>query len=221
MTVGAAPPRAQMAARAGTPSLRPRRRPWLVILSVLSMVVCAGAFALVYLRADDRVQVLAVARPVAAGQTIAVADLRVVRVVPDAGVALVPAATASRVIGRTAVVPLAAGSLLTQSQLGPAAWPPAGQAVVAVPVKAGRLAAGVTPGVRVLVIPVAKEGEAPPAKPARSEGAKPAPAVAATVVQVVEGDGSDSSVVSLLVSRQDAIAVAGASGDVSIVVARD
>jgi hypothetical protein len=220
MTATAAPPRAHPTTRPITPSLRPRRRPWLVVFSLLSMVVCAGAFALFYLRADDRVQVLAVARPVAAGQTIAVADLRVVRLVPDAGVALVPAAGASRVIGRTAVVPLAAGSLLTESQLGPAAWPPAGQAVVAVPVKAGRLAAGVTPGVRVLVIPVAKDGEAPPAQPTPSSGARPAPPVAATVVQVVDGDGSGNAVVSLLVSRQDAVAVAGASGEVSIVVAQ-
>jgi hypothetical protein len=220
MTAAVASPRAQSTTRAATPSGRPRRRPWLVILSALSMVVCAGAFALFYVRADDRVQVLAMARPVAAGQTIAVADLRVVRVVPDAGVALVPAATASRVIGRTAVVPLAAGSLLTDSQLGPAAWPPAGQAVVAVAVKAGRLAAGVSPGVRVLVIPVAKDGDTPPAKPVQSSRDKPSP-IRATVVQVVDGGGSDHSVVSLLVSRQDAVAVAGAAGDVSIIVAQD
>jgi hypothetical protein len=165
------------------------------------------------------VQVLAVARPVAAGQAIAVADLRVVRLVPDAGVTLVAAAGASQVIGRTAVVPLAAGSLLTESQLGPAAWPPAGQAVVAVAVKSGRLAAGVSPGVRVLVVPVAKDGDAPPTQPAPSGSAKPA-TVTATVVQVVEGDGAGNAAVSLLVARQDAVAVAGSSGEVSIIVAQ-
>jgi hypothetical protein len=189
---------------------------WLLIVSLLSMVVCAGAFALFYVRADTRVQVLAVTRPVAAGQTIAVADLRVVRVVPDAGVALVPASQASRVIGATAVVPLAAGSLLAESQLGPAAWPPSGQAVVAIPVKAGRLAAGVTPGVRVLVIPVAKEGETQPAPSA----AAPDP-VKATVVRVAATDGAGSFVVSLLVSRQDVVRVAGAAGELSIAVAQD
>lgn len=218
MTVGVAPPRAQpAAARAVAPSLRPKRRVWLLIVSLLSMVVCAGAFALFYVRADSRVQVLAVTRAVAAGQTIAVADLRVVRVVPDAGVTLVPASQASQVIGATAVVPLAAGSLLTESQLGPAAWPPSGQAVIAVPVKAGRLAAGVTPGVRVLVIPVAKEGEA---QPAPSASAAPEP-VKATVVRVAAADGSGSFVVSLLVARADAVRVAGAAGELSIAVAQD
>lgn len=217
MTIGVAPQRAQpTAARLVTPSLRPKRRMWLLIVSSLSMVVCAGAFALFYLRADTRVQVLAVTRPVASGQSIAVADLRVVRVVPDAGVALVRAAGASGVVGRTAVVPLAAGSLLTESQLGPAAWPPSGQAVVAVPVKAGRLAAGVAAGVRVLVVAVAKDGEAQPA-PKPSAEAEP---VTATVVQVVESDTAGNWVVSLLVSRPDAVAVAGAAGDVSIVVAQ-
>ncbi|MDG4793617.1 SAF domain-containing protein [Micromonospora sp. WMMD1082] len=189
----------------------------MLIVSLLAMVVCAGAFALVYVRADTRVQVLAVTRAVAAGQTIAVADLRVVRVVPDAGVALVPASRASQVIGATAVVPLAAGSLLTESQLGPAAWPPSGQAVVAIPVKAGRIASGVTPGVRVLVIPVAKEGDP---QPAPSASGAPAP-VKATVVRVAATDGAGSFVVSLLVARADAVRVAGAAGDMSIAVAQD
>ena len=217
MTVGVAPSRAQPgAARSVSPSLRPKRRVWLLLVSLLSMVVCAGAFALFYVRADTRVQVLSVARAVAAGQTIAVADLRVVRVVPDAGVALVPASRASSVIGATAVVPLAPGSLLTDSQLGPAAWPPSGQAVIAVPVKAGRIAAGVTPGVSVLVIAVTKEVEPRPAPSASA-----APPVKATVVSVEATDASGSFVVSLLVSRQDAVRVAGAAGEVSIAVAQD
>ncbi|WP_230416535.1 SAF domain-containing protein [Micromonospora tarapacensis] len=181
------------------------------------MVVCAGAFALFYVRADTRVQVLSVTRAVAAGQTIVVADLRVVRVVPDAGVALVAASRASQVIGATAVVPLAPGSLLTEAQLGPAAWPPSGQAVVAIPVKAGRLAAGVVPGVRVMVIPVAAEGDP---QPAPSGSAAPEP-VTATVVGVAATDGAGSWVVSLLVSRQDAVRVAGTAGELSIAVAQD
>jgi hypothetical protein len=217
MSLTVAAPRAQSdRARAVAPSLRPKRRLWLLILSLLSMVVCAGAFALVYLGADSRVQVLAVARPVMAGQTITAADLRVVRVVPDTGVLLVSALAASRVIGGTAAVPLTAGSLLTQGQVGAAGWPPSGQAVVAVPVKVGRLAAGVSAGVRVLVISVAKDTDAPPAPSAGATAPVPA-----TVVQVAAGvDGSGTSVVSLLVSQGDAVAVAGGARDLSIAVAR-
>lgn len=218
MTVGVtASQRLTVAARSTTSSLRPRRRPWLLILGLLAMVVCAGAFSLVYLSSDARVQALAVTRPVAAGQTITAADLRVVRIVSDAGVEVVLAREASQVIGRTAAVPLTEGSLLADSQIGPAVWPPAGQAVVAVPVKAGRLAAGAAPGSQVLVISVAKDAavEAP-----ASPGAKPSP-VRATVVQVIEAvDASGTSVVSLLLPREYAVAVAGAAGELSLALAQ-
>lgn len=218
MTVGVtASQRPTVATRSTTSSLRPRRRPWLLILGLLAMVVCAGAFSMVYASSDARVQALAVARPVAAGQTITAADLRVVRIVSDAGVEVVLAREASRVIGRTAAVPLTEGSLLADGQIGPAVWPPAGQAVVAVPVKAGRLAAGAAPGSQVLVIPVAKDAavEAPP-----SPGAKPS-SVRATVVQVIEAvDSSGTSVVSLLLPREDAVAVAGAAGELSLALAQ-
>lgn len=218
MTVGAIDRRAHVAAtRPAALTRRPKRPVWLLIASLLAMVICAGAFALVYLHADSRVQVLAVTRAVAAGQTIAVADLRVVRVVPDAGIKLVAASRVSQVIGAKAAVPLAAGSLLAESQLGPAAWPPSGQAAVAIPVKAGRLASGVTPGVRVLLVPVAAEGETPPALAGSSQLGP----VKATVVRVAATDGSGALVVSLLVARKDAARVAGAAGDMSIAVVRD
>jgi flagella basal body P-ring formation protein FlgA len=106
-------------------SLRARRRAWLLVAGLLAMVVCAGAFALVYVGADARVQVLAAARPLAAGQMITAGDLQVVRIVPDAGMALLP--RASRVVGRSVGVPVAAGTLLSESQLGPVAWPPGGR----------------------------------------------------------------------------------------------
>jgi flagella basal body P-ring formation protein FlgA len=127
MAIGLAPVTARTSASPSAVSpLRPQRRVWLLLLSLIFVVVCAGAFALVYLRADTRAQALAVAQPVAAGQQITVADLRVVRVSAADGIRLVPAATTSEVIGRTAVVPLAEGSLLSPDQFGPSAWPPTG-----------------------------------------------------------------------------------------------
>jgi hypothetical protein len=84
-------------------------------------------------------------------------------------------------------------------------------------VKSGRLAFGVAAGVRVLVVPVAKDD---PATGAR-DAPKALEPVTASVVQVTEGaDGSGITVVSLLVQRRDAVAVAGAAGDVSIAVAQ-
>jgi hypothetical protein len=176
------------------------------------MVVCAGGFALVFLGADARVPALAVARPVSAGQAIAAADLRVVRIVPDAGVELLPAGELATVVGRRAVVPLSVGTLLAGSQLGPAGWPPEGLAVAAVPVQPGRLPAGVVPGSQVLVVPVAADAPATPGPPGGP--------VPASVVGLAEAaDGTGTTVVSLLLADRDAVAVAGAGGDLALVLA--
>jgi hypothetical protein len=196
-------------------SLRPRRRGWLLVAGLLAMVVCAGAFALVYLGADARVQVLAAARPLAAGQLVTAGDLQVVRIVPDAGMPLLRAEQASQVIGRSVAFPVAAGTLLSESQLGPAQWPPDGQAVAALPVKPGRLPAGIAPGSPVLVVTVAADPQL--ASGVASGQVAPVPA---TVVQVAEGvDGTGTAVVTLLMAHADAVTVAGAAGDLAIVLA--
>jgi hypothetical protein len=198
-------------------SLRARRRAWLLVAGLLAMVVCAGAFALVYVGADARVQVLAAARPLAAGQTVTAGDLQVVRIVPDAGMALLPASGASQVIGRSVGVPVAAGTLLSESQLGPVAWPPAGQAVAALPVKPGRLPAGLAAGSRVLVVTVAAD---PVAQSGPAGQPPPSAPVPATVMAVAEGgDSTGTAVVTLLLAHADAVAVAGAAGDLALVLA--
>jgi hypothetical protein len=194
--------------------LRPRRRGWLLVAGLLAMVVCAGAFALVYLGADARVAALAVARPLAAGQAVAAADLRVVRIVPDAGVQVVPAGQVSQVVGRRAAVPLPVGTLLNDALLGPAGWPPEGQAVVAVPVKVGRLPAGVTPGRLVLVVALASDTAAGP-----PEAAEPSPVPAMVVDVAAAGDGSGTTVVTLLLARPEAVRIAAAGGEVTLVLA--
>jgi hypothetical protein len=165
--------------------MRPRRRVWLLLGSLLAMVVCAGGFTLVYLRSDAGAQVLAVVRPVTAGQALASADVQAVRVAAEGRVRLVAASQLTQVIGRTAAVPLTAGTLLSDAQLGPAQWPPPGAAVVAVPVKTGRLAAGVVPGARVLVIPG-------PQTTAGSVAAEPGAAASAPPVSR-DGSAGDSA----------------------------
>ena len=189
---------------------------WLLIASLLTTIVCAGAFALLYLQSDERAQVLAVTRPVAAGQALSSGDLRVVRVAYSVGVGVVPASQIDEVAGRTAAVPLAEGSLLSASQVGPAAWPPEGQVVVATPVKPSRLAHGVVPGSRVLVVPVAEE----PSRAGSLQPAGPEP-VSGTVVQVRDGiDSAGTTVVTLLLAHTDAVSVASIAADVSLVVVR-
>lgn len=206
--------RSTTSARPSIGAAQPKRRWSLLVGGLLLVLLSAGVFAVIQLGGDARVQVLAVARPVAAGQPISAADLRIVGVVPDPSVPLVRAGQIQQVVGRTAAVPLAADALLTESQLGPASWPAAGQAVVAVALKPGRVPAGIAPGSHVEVVTVAKDGGPDdPALPAAPVS------VPATVVEVVlAADGADTTVVSLLLARDDATKVAATGSDVSLVV---
>jgi hypothetical protein len=171
------------------------------------MMAFALLFGLLALRANPATPVLAVSQPVAAGQTITDADLEVVRVVPDASLEVVTDVERSAVVGRTATVPLAAGSLLSPAQVGPAAWPPVGESVIAVPVAAGRLPAGLSAGSRVTVL-VPSGGETNTA---------PAPA-SALVVAVEAASAAGVSPVSLLLASSQARQVAAAGGEVVLIL---
>ena len=214
MTVVAESRRAAPARPSPSPAVQPKRRWSLLVGGLLSVLMCAGIFAVVQLSGDARVQVLAIARSVAAGQPLAADDLKAVRVVPDPSVPLVKATQVDQVIGRSPAVPLAPGTLLTESQLGPAAWPAAGQAVVAAVFKPGTVPAGLAAGSHALVVIVAK-GDVTGAVDSASA---PQP-VAATVVDVTAGtDGTGTTIVSLLVTRADAAKLAGTGADLSLVL---
>jgi hypothetical protein len=197
--------------------LRPRRSVGRFLLALLLVAVVVLVFVTVALRADNKQPVLAVAQPVAAGQQLTSADLVVVRVAVEAGVPVVPAGNLDQVVGHTAAVPLVRGALLAPRQVGPAAWPPAGQAVLALPVKAGHAPSGLATGatVMVLISPVAGPGAA--GGSAGSSGAQQAPATVVAVDRA--GDGSGTVTVSLLLAQDAAVRLAGvAGGDVSLVL---
>jgi hypothetical protein len=213
-TLHTGPARSADTTRRNPPSaneVRRRSTPHIVVGALL-VLVCAVAFALTALRVDPRTAVLALARPVSAGHTVSAADLVVVRIVPDAALAVVAEARQSSVVGRTVRVPVAANTLLSESMLGPVAWPPQGQSLVAVSVKPGRAPDGLAAGVHVLVLDVAAQSNA-----GSSRGGA-ALQVPATVVSVVAADASGVMVVSLLLATPDAMPVAGASGEVALVV---
>ena len=202
-----------------TSVLRTRRAPARIVAGALLTVVLAVAFMWIQLRGEHRVAVLAVARPIAAGQPLAMADLRVTTLLAAPGVALVTAAQTGSVLGRPAAVPLLPGTLLSPRHLGPATWPPPGQAVVAVPVKPGRLPAGTGPGARVRVLALGPAADSA-AGTDSTAGAGPlgGPGVPATVVEVTpDADTAGTVLVSVQLDDTAAAQVATA-GEAALVL---
>ena len=190
-----------------TPGMRRRRSVPRLLGGALLVVLGSVAFAVIGLRVDPGIDVLAMARPVTAGTQLTDADLRVVHIVPDQALHVVRAGERGTVVGRTAAVPLAAGALLTSDQLGPVTDPPPGQSVIAVGVKTGRAPSGLAPGASVLVVIVPQGGTAdsPPQAPA--------------VVRAVDlTDSSGITVVSLQTSAESAVRIASATGDVALIL---
>src|SRR5438105_14726346 len=92
------------------PPARQRSIP-LAVLGVLLCFLGALVFGALHLRLDHRASVLALARPVAAGQVIHDSDVREVRVSAD-GLDTIASTDRASVVGHVAAVPLAAGNLL-------------------------------------------------------------------------------------------------------------
>jgi len=128
-----------------------------LLVGALLVVACAVGFAVVAGSVDHRASVLALARPVTAGQRLTSADVRSVRVSTEPGVATLPASQLHVVLGQTVAVSLPAGALLSGSELG-SVDVPAGQAVVAVAVKSGQAPPDLAAGEHVLLVPTASTG---------------------------------------------------------------
>jgi hypothetical protein len=214
-----APSNSRAADRGVGPVLRRRISMRRVLLAVGLVLACALAGVIVAKRVDTRVPVLAAAHAISAGQTVTAADVTTVRVAAEAGVATVPASQLSTVVGRVAAVPLVAGTLLSPAQLGGPVWPGSGEAVIAVPVKPGRLPSGLSAGahVAVLVVPSGAPGGVTGPGPGQGGQSQVEKATATVVSVEAAADQSGATVVTLVLSATDATRVAAASGDVALV----
>lgn len=223
MALGSVRPKTGLEDRPTVASARAGRGPWraarrrrrmpFVALGGLLVIVCVLAYAYGALRLGDRIQVLAVARPVAAGQALAPADLKVVSAAQDPALRLVPASQAGSVVGRTAVVPLLPGTLLTPALVGDTAFPPQGQVTASVSLKPGQYPEGLAAGAHVWVYVSANAaGGNATGGQATSAGTGSAPSrLPATVLGVdTAGDGQGSTVVTLLLAASDSATLAGA-----------
>jgi hypothetical protein len=192
---------------------------------MLLILVCAATGGWLYWTATSRVEVLTVVRPVAQGQPIQRADLDVVRVSLDPSVRAVPVREGPAVLGQTARVPLVPGSLLVRGQYGPDNSLPAGDAVVALALKAGQLpGTGLIPGdtVAVLSTPSANgtSSTAGSETGGSGSGGQEVLVRAAKVAGVTTGTTGDSTVVDLVVPFADATTISSAQalGQASLVL---
>lgn len=179
----------------------------IIAVSVLGVVALYGS-------ASDRVEVVAVRQPVAAGQQIAAEDLTVVAISSDAKLATIPATRRESLVGKTASAALAPGSLLVDGQVNDGSRIPAGMALVGATLKPGQFPTGLQPGDAVLIV------ESPLAT-ATGDPASPVEHGRSTVVDLEAVEDAASSIsMSLLVPEDAASAVstAGAAGRLSVVV---
>jgi hypothetical protein len=139
-------------------------------LGALLVLACATGFIVTSNHTDQPHAVWALTRSVSVGQVLTGADARTVRVSVDAGVDTIPATDGSPV-GQVMAVSLPAGTLLVRAELGLAATPAAGRAVVAVLAKPGQFPPDLAAGAHVLLVPTSDDpATAGPASTAAASG---------------------------------------------------
>lgn len=193
-----------------TPAVAPPRRrvrlPELAVGLLVTVMFALGA-VLWHLNASSKVPALAVSSPIERGEVIEAADLRVVYVASDDPLARMSSGESDAVVGRVALVDLAAGTLLTRSVVADAAALNVGDGVVGLALDPGQYPAlGLAPGDRVNVV---RSGEAAP----ETDDAPDTQVIArGATVFAVEDLSSDRKLVSILTSEGDAEVVAATAG---------
>jgi hypothetical protein len=175
------------------------------------MVVGGWGSASLWLRAGDRVEVVALAGDVQAYETVTREDLRTVRVAAPEGVDLVRAGEIDDLVGRVAASDLPGRSLLVESDLFPAdeSVVTASEAVVGVRVAPGAAPVELARGRTVLAVIL------PPQNPGGAEAGE-ARSVEGWVLKTEElstGAQTGGLSVSVVVPRDEATEVAAASAD--------
>ena len=145
----------------GRTSSRSRVHPqWLVLaaaLTVLAGLVVGWALT----DAADRVEVVALARPVPAGELFQIDDLTTASVAFDGRVTgLVPAGSAANLVGRVATVDLDPGTLLTAGMWAEDAGLAPGERTVGAVLEPGRTPNGLSRGDRALAVSIPGLGAA-------------------------------------------------------------
>ncbi len=181
---------------------------WLALGAALT-VLAGTLVAWSLTRAADRVQVVSVARPVAAGDIIEAGDLTTAAVAFDGVVqGLVPAASIDRVVGQVATIDLGAGVLLSIGMWARDGDIAPDERTVGAVLRAGRFPTGLAHGSTALAIGVA------------TPTATADPNDQGTAVRVLDVDvAEDGSLhVTLAVPADHAAAVASLSATLELVL---
>jgi hypothetical protein len=183
--------------------------------AVLFVVVSVLIAGWLWQQKSDRVEILSVADAVPAGEVITAKDLEIVEV---AGLRDgIPAANVDSVVGRTALVGLVEGQVLTPGMLTTTPVPAAGERVVGLQLEATRTPYGLAPGDVVVVVAVPPSGD--PSAPEQLDEPEVL-AETATVASSVPVEGAGTRL-TLVVPQEVATRVAGyaAAGRVALVQA--
>lgn len=195
------------------PVSRARRRPALLALGVVLVVLGVLSGAWMIKSAGERVSVLAIARPVPFGAVITAEDLIQAEVSVDANVSTVPAGDIEDVVGLVAATNLTPGALLTRGAVTNVAPPAPGQVLVALALPTTRMPARpLEAGDKVLVVDTPTTDADAPALPPST--------IPATVVRLGEPDLNGVTVVDVTVVNSDgpALAARSATGRIALVV---
>ncbi|MEU1628226.1 SAF domain-containing protein [Streptomyces sp. NPDC020096] len=195
---------------AGSPVKRQRRWSVLALCVVLAVVGALGASAAVT-SAGNRVNVLALAKDVPAGQKLTDDDLVVAAVSSDPALDPVKSADKTTVVGQRVAVDLRRGQMLTRSDLSAGGGLGDDQQAVGVAIKRGQAPDGLAPGDKVLAVATAGDGQ----KVTDSTGSP----IQATVMTVGQPDATGTVVITLAVAPTDGptLAARAAVGQVALV----
>lgn len=184
-----------------------RRRVPHLLLGLMLIPACGVGGAILATELGDRESVLALARPVAAGQVLVAQDLRQIALAVDSELDVVVASAAATALGQPAAFSLPEGTLVTRSVLGAPQVPEQGKAIAGVALKPGQFPPDLSAGTTVAVLLAPGQGTPDTAPKSWT----------AVVLGVSGRENEQTTVVSLRMSESDGRALSSApAGQLSL-----